>query len=85
MSTMFPLAMGRTAAYVGEARAVRAVGYQIGATSIGFTALSALIGLLADAHGVGIAAPAIVGAIGLLAALWLVLERTVAQPAVSSS
>ena len=81
LSTMFPLAMGRTAAYVGEARAVRAVGYQIGATSIGFAALSALIGVLADAHGVGVAAPTIVVSIVALAALWLVLERTVAPSA----
>lgn len=77
LSTMFPVAMGRTAVYVGEARAVRAVGYQIGATSIGFAALSALIGLLADAHGVGVAAPAIVVSIAVLGAIWVVLERTV--------
>lgn len=77
LSTMFPLAIGRTAIYVGEARAVRAVGYQIGATAIGFAALAALIGVLADAHGVGVAAPTIVVSIAVLAAVWLVLERTV--------
>ncbi|MDG2028633.1 MAG: MFS transporter [Acidimicrobiales bacterium] len=76
-SVMFPVAMGRTAVYVGEARAARAVGYQIGGTTIGFTLLPALIGVLADRHGVGVSAPVFLLALGGLAAAWYALERTV--------
>ncbi|MEM7141676.1 MAG: MFS transporter [Actinomycetota bacterium] len=76
-SVMFPLAIGQTATYVGEARATRAVGYQIGGTTVGFVALTALIGVLADAHGVGVTVPVILITTGVLAAIWFALERTV--------
>jgi len=74
-SAMFPVVMGRTAVYLGEARAANAVGYQIGATSIGFTALPALIGVLADRSDVGVAAPVLLVSIGVVGALWLLIER----------
>lgn len=81
LSTMFPLAMGRTAVYVGETRAIRAVGYQIGATPIGFTGFSALIGVLADRHGVVNATlPVVGGGVLVMGVLWAMLERHRAVP-----
>lgn len=75
-SAMFPLVMGRTALYLGETRAARAVGYQIGATAIGFTTLPALIGLLADRRDTGIAAPVVLVGVVVLGVLWVSIEHT---------
>lgn len=75
-SAMFPVVMGRTAAYLGQARAARAVGYQIGATSVGVTLLPALIGVLADRSDVGVTAPVILVSVGALGGLWLMIERS---------
>ena len=75
-SAMFPVVMSRTAVYVGEARAARAVGYQIGATSIGFTLLPALIGVLADRRDVGVAAPVVLVSVGVMGVLWFLIERS---------
>jgi fucose permease len=76
LSMLFPLVMGRTAVYLGEARATRAVGYQIGASAIGFTLLPALVGFLADEHGIETAAPVIVAIVIVVGALWWAIERT---------
>jgi fucose permease len=75
LSTMFPLVMGRNAVYLGEARATRAVGYQVGFTSIGAIGLPALIGLLADRTDAGVAAPVVLVAMVLVGGLWLAVER----------
>jgi fucose permease len=77
LSAMFPVVMGRTAVYLGEERATRAVGYQIGATSIGFTALPSLIGLLSDRHGVGVAAPVVLAGIIVMGGIWMMIETEV--------
>jgi fucose permease len=75
-SAMFPVLMGRTAVYLGEARATRAVGYQIAGTSVGAIALPALIGLLADRSDVGVAAPVVLVSIAVLGVLWLAIEQS---------
>ena len=82
-SAMFPLVMSRTAVYLGEARAARAVGYQIGATSIGVILLPAVIGVLADRRDVGVMAPVTLVSVVALAALWLMIERAVRSTAAS--
>lgn len=74
LASMFPLVMGRTAVYLGEARAARAVGYQIAASSVGFVILPALVGVLADYHGVGVALPVAFTATCVLALLWLLIQ-----------
>ncbi|MCY3851358.1 MAG: MFS transporter [Acidimicrobiaceae bacterium] len=74
LASMFPLAMGRTAVYLGEARAARAVGYQIAASSVGFVILPAFVGVLADYHGVGVALPVVFAATCVLALLWLLIQ-----------
>ena len=74
-SAMFPVVMGRTAVYVGEARATRAVGYQIAGTSIGAISLPTLVGVLADRHDVGVAAPVALVSILALGGLWLLIEH----------
>lgn len=79
LSMLFPLVMGRTAVYLGEARATRAVGYQIGASAIGFTLLPALVGFLADEYGIETAAPVIVGIVAVVGGLWFAIERTTAS------
>ena len=75
-SAMFPVVMGRTAVYVGEARAARAVGHQIAATSVGAITLPALIGVLADRSDVGVAAPVTLASIAVLGGLWLMIEHS---------
>jgi fucose permease len=74
-SAMFPVVMGRTAVYVGEARAARAVGHQIAATSIGAVSLPALVGVLADRSDVGVTAPVALVSTVALGGLWLMIER----------
>lgn len=75
-SAMFPVVMGRTAVYLGEARATRAVGYQIAATSIGAFTLPALIGVLADRVDVGVTGPVALVSIVVLGGLWLLIEQS---------
>jgi fucose permease len=74
-SAMFPVVMGRTAVYLGEARTSKAVGYQIGATAIGFTAFPAAIGVLAERTDAGVAAPVVLLTTVAMGALWLAIER----------
>ncbi len=74
-SAMFPVVMGRTAVYLGEARTSKAVGYQIGATAVGFTTLPAAIGVLAEHTDAGIAAPVVLLTVVAMGALWLAIER----------
>ncbi|MEQ8842892.1 MAG: MFS transporter [Acidimicrobiales bacterium] len=74
-SAMFPLVMSRTAVYLGEARATRAVGHQIGASSVGAIALPALIGVLADRRDVGVTAPVTLVSVVALGVLWWSIER----------
>lgn len=80
---MFPVMIGRTPAYLGGERATRAVGYQIGATPLGFTAVPAVIGLLADRHGIGVAPPVILAGLVILGSLWWTIAVTAARPLVS--
>lgn len=82
---MFPVMIGRTPVYLGGERATRAVGYQIGATPIGFTAVPATIGLLADRHGIGVAPPVILVGLAVLGSLWWTIARAGARPALSRS
>ena len=74
LASMFPLVMGRTAVYLGEARAARAVGYQIAASSVGFVVIPASVGVLADYHGVGVALPVAFAATCVLALLWFLIQ-----------
>ncbi len=74
LASMFPLVMGRTAVYLGEARAARAVGYQIAASSVGFVILPAFVGVLADYHDVGVALPVAFTATCVLALLWFLIQ-----------
>ncbi len=74
LASMFPLVMGRTAVYLGEERAARAVGYQIAASSVGFVILPAFVGVLADYHGVGVALPVAFTATCVLALLWFLIQ-----------
>jgi fucose permease len=79
LAPMFPVMIGRTGVYLGAARATRAVGYQIGATAIGFTSIPTLIGLLADRYDVGVAAPVVLATALALALIWITIERSVGQ------
>ena len=85
LASMFPLVMGRTAVYLGEARAARAVGYQIAASSVGFVILPAFIGVLADYHGVGVALPVAFTASCVLALLWFLIQVQLSRATVSDS
>ena len=73
-AVMFPVVIGLTPAYVGEDRAARSVGYQIGASALGFTIVPAVIGVVADTHGVAWAAPILLAAVALCGVLWLSIE-----------
>lgn len=75
-AVLFPLVMGRTAVYLGEARATRAVGYQIAATSIGAISLPGVIGVLADRSDAGVAAPVTLVSTAALGVLWVLIERS---------
>ena len=79
LAPMFPVMIGRTGVYLGAARATKAVGYQIGATAIGFTSIPTLIGLLADRYDVGVAAPVVLATTLALALIWITIERGVIQ------
>ena len=74
-SVMFPLAVGRTPHYLGSERTSRVVGYQFAGSSIGATTLPALIGVLADTHGVGVAPPVILATVVAMTVLWGVIRR----------
>ena len=74
-SVMFPLAMGRTPHHLGSERTSRVVGYQFAGSSIGATTLPALIGVLADTHGVGVAPPVILATVVAMTVLWGVIRR----------
>ena len=82
-AAMFPLVMGRTAVYLGEARAARAVGYQMAASSVGFVILPASVGVLADYHGVGVALPIAFAASCVLAVLWALIQVQLSRARVS--
>ena len=75
-AAMFPVVMGRTAVYLGEARATRAVGYQIAATSIGAFTLPGLIGVLVDRLDVGVTAPVALVGVAVMGGLWLLVEKS---------
>ena len=85
LAAMFPLVMGRTAVYLGEVRAARAVGYQIAASSVGFVILPAFVGVLADYHGVGVALPVVFAATCVLALLWSLIQFQLSRSTVSDS
>ena len=70
LAAMFPLVIGRTAVYLGSELAARAVGYQVGASSVGFVLLPYLVGALADHLGTGVMAPVTFAAICVLGVLW---------------
>lgn len=74
-SVMFPLAVGRTPHYLGSERTSRVVGYQFAGSSIGATTLPALIGVLADTHGVNVAPPVILATVVAMTLLWGVIRR----------
>ena len=83
LATMFPLVIGRTAVYIGEERAARAVGYQVAASSVGFVILPALVGVLADHHGVAVALPVTFVATCTLALLWILIQVQLSRARVS--
>jgi len=74
-SVMFPLAVGRTPHYLGSERTSRVIGYQFAGSSIGAITLPALIGVLADTHGVGVAPPVILATVVAMTVLWGVIRR----------
>ena len=74
-SVMFPLAMGRTPHYLGSERTSRVVGYQFAGSAIGAVTLPALIGVLADTHGIKIAPPAILATMVGMTLLWGTIRR----------
>lgn len=79
-SVMFPVVMGRTPTYLGEDRAERSVGFQIAASALGFTTVPALIGVVADDHGVGWAAPIFLFVVIASGAVWLMIEHEAPAP-----
>ena len=83
LATMFPLVIGRTAVYIGEERAARAVGYQVAASSVGFVMLPSLVGVLADHHGASAALPVTFVATCALALLWILIQVQLARARVS--
>jgi len=74
-SVMFPLAVGRTPHYLGSERTSKVVGYQFAGSSVGAIALPALIGVLADDQGVGVAPPAILATVVAMTLLWGTIRR----------
>jgi fucose permease len=83
-SVMFPLAMGRTPHYLGSERTSRVVGYQFAGSAIGAVTLPALIGVLADTHGIRVAPPAILATMVGMTLLWGTIRREARiSPAVS--
>lgn len=70
LAVMFPLAVNRTAVYLGAARAARAVGYQFAASSIGGIVLPAGIGVLVDRSDAGVMAPVAFFATVATGVLW---------------
>ena len=85
LAAMFPLVIGRTAVYIGEERAARAVGYQVAASSVGFVVLPALVGVLADHHGVAVALPVTFAATCTLALVWTLIQVQLSRATVSDS
>jgi fucose permease len=74
-SVMFPLAVSRTPHYLGSERTSRVIGYQFAGSSIGAITLPALIGVLADTHGVNIAPPVILATVVAMTLLWGAIRR----------
>lgn len=74
-SVMFPLAIGRTPHYLGSERTSRVVGYQFAGSAVGAIALPALIGVLADSHGVDVAPPAILATVVVMTVLWAMIRN----------
>ena len=75
-AVVFPSLMARTPARLGDARAAHAVGFQIGAATLGVAALPGLSGVLADRAGVGAVAA---GALGMAVTALLLHEAVLAR------
>ena len=78
-AAMFPVAVGRIPAYLGEDRAQFVVGYQFATAAIGAMTIPAVIGFLAGDRGVGVAAPVLFTATVLAAAAWAAVIVMVRQ------
>ncbi len=79
LAAMFPLAIGRTAVYLGPELAAKAVGYQVAASSLGFVTLPFLVGVLADHWGTVVLVPVTLLATLVLGALWALIQLSLAN------
>lgn len=75
LAGVFPALIALTPNRVGETLAHHAIAWQVGAAAAGGAALSALVGLLIGAGGLGVVGPALVVMAALLLSSELVLDR----------
>ncbi len=74
-SIMFPLAVTLTPSLLGSERAGRQVGYQLATSSLGAVVVPALIGLLAEDHGVEVTGPVSAAVVVAMVGSWAVVRR----------
>jgi fucose permease len=80
LAGMFPALIAVTPQRIGEERAAHAIAWQVGAAAGGGSAISALIGLVINASGLGVLGPALVVLAALLLAANVALDRLAPIP-----
>jgi fucose permease len=76
LAPVYPLLMSSTSRRVGPTRAAKAISFQVSAASLGSSTLPALVGLIAQAHGLEIVGPFLLGLCLVVAGL---CERAVCR------
>jgi len=69
LAAIYPTLVSLTPRRVGQGRAPRAIGYQVAAAVVGFAVLPAAFGLLAEASGLELLGPVLLGGVGAVAVL----------------
>jgi fucose permease len=75
MAPLFPLLTSATPQYLGKQHAANGVGLQVAAAGLGGVLVTSLVGVLAQAFGLDVIAPALVVSAVLMAVLFELLAR----------
>ncbi len=79
MAPLFPLLTSATPRYLGQQHAANGVGLQVAAAGLGGVLVTSLIGVLAQAFGLNVIAPALVVGAAMMVGLFELLVRSMAN------
>lgn len=79
-AAIFPTLVSLTPPRIGRDRSTRMVGYQLAAANLGVASIPWALGLLAEAQGLNVLGPGLVGVTALFTVLHLWTDRSPARP-----